>query len=360
MNAHRLPPPLAGEGGGEGASSSPSRDATAFHAGEIALQRRAGVHDRLAEIGDRVIRDHMPEQHRELFRKLPTLIVGSVDAERRPWASILIGAPGFIRDPDAYRLRVAARPGYGDLLGTHLVPGASLGLLGLEPQTRRRNRMNGHVTALDDRGFEVRVEQSFGNCPQYIQARTPSWIADAVMFAQPRPIEQGDTHLSEAAKALVGSADTFFIASAAAPTDDIRMPRNAGVDVSHRGGRPGFVRVDDTPQGTLLTVPDFRGNFFFNTLGNIAAHPHAGLLFIDYDGGGLLQLGGRALVIEGGDEVRRFEGAQRLLRIVVERSVWSPGALPLRWSAPEPAAQLAATGVWHDTPQEGLAAELQC
>ena len=213
-------------GGGEGASSSPSRDANTFHAGEIALQRRAGVHDRLAEIGDRVIRDHMPEQHRELFRKLPTLIVGSVDDARRPWASILVGAPGFIHDPDAYRLRIAARPGYGDLLGTHLVPGASLGLLGLEPQTRRRNRVNGRVTALDAHGFEVRVEQSFGNCPQYIQARTPSWTADAATFTRPRPVEHGGAHLNDAAKALVRAADTFFIASAAAATDDLAAPRS--------------------------------------------------------------------------------------------------------------------------------------
>jgi predicted pyridoxine 5'-phosphate oxidase superfamily flavin-nucleotide-binding protein len=321
-------------------------DTAPFHAGEIALQRRAGVHERLAEIGDRVIRDHMPEQHRELFRKLPTLIVGSVDEQRRPWASILIGRPGFIRDPDAYRLRIAARPGHGDLLCEHLLPGATLGLLGLEPQTRRRNRMNGRVMRIDERGFEVEVEQSFGNCPQYIQARTPEWIGDASAFEEARPVEQGGAHLGDPAKALVRAADTFFIATAAAPTESAETPRNAGADVSHRGGRPGFVRVDDMPHGSVLTVPDFRGNHYFNTLGNIVAHPFAGLLFIDYDSGGLLQLGGRALVIEGGEEVRRIEGAQRLLRIAVERSVWSPGALPLRWSAPEPAPQLAATGVW--------------
>ncbi|HKX42224.1 MAG TPA: pyridoxamine 5'-phosphate oxidase family protein [Burkholderiaceae bacterium] len=331
----------------------PRRDESPFHAGEIMLQRRAGVHERLAEIGERVIRDHMPEQHRELFRKLTTLIVGSVDAARRPWASILVGAPGFIHDLDAYRLRVEALPGHGESLAEHLALGASIALLGLEPQTRRRNRMNGRVTSLDARGFEVRVEQSFGNCPQYIQARTPTWVSDRARGVRPRPIAQGGAHLSDTAKALIRAADTFFIASAAAPSDPAKTPRNGGVDVSHRGGRPGFVRVDDTPNGSVLTVPDFRGNFFFNTLGNIVAHPYAGLLFIDYEHGGLLQIAGRALVIEGGDEVRQFEGAQRLLRIAVERSVWSQEALPLRWSAPEPAPQLASTGVWAETATAG-------
>ncbi len=315
---------------------------TTFHAGEIVMQQRAGVREHLAGIGDRVIRDHMPEQHRELFRKLPTLIVGSVDVQRRPWASILVGKPGFVQDLDAYRLRIDARPLPGDRLGEHLAPGASLGLLGLEPQTRRRNRMNGRVTMLDEHGFVVDVEQSFGNCPQYIQARTPAWAADAAVSPEPPAVEHGGAHLSDELITIVQSADTFFIASAA-PAGNTR---SAGVDVSHRGGRPGFVRVDNTPQGSVLTVPDFRGNFFFNTLGNVVANPQVGLLFIDYERGNVLQLGAQAVVIEGGDEVRQFEGAQRLLRISVERSVFLPGALPLRWSAPQPAVQLAATGVW--------------
>lgn len=315
----------------------------AFHAGEVLMQERAGVREHLAGIGDRVIRDFMPEQHRELFRKLPTLVVGSVDAQRRPWASILAGKPGFVHDLDAYRLRIDALAPPGDRLAEHLAPGAPLGLLGLEPQTRRRNRMNGRVSALDERGFVVTVEQSFGNCPQYIQARAPVWVARE---GAPPAAEHGGSHLSDALVAFVRSADTFFIASAARPGE----ARNAGVDVSHRGGRPGFVRVDKTPQGSVLTVPDFRGNFFFNTLGNIVANPQIGLLLIDYERGDLLQIGARAVVIEGGDEVQRFEGAQRLLRIRVEHSVFSPGALPLRWSAPQPAVQLAATGMWPQAP----------
>jgi len=316
----------------------------AFHAGEIAMQERAGVREHLAGIGDRVIRDHMPEQHRELFRKLPTLVVGSVDEQRRPWASILAGRPGFVRDLDAHRLRIDAQPLPGDELAEHLKLGASLGLLGLEPQTRRRNRMNGRVTSLDERGFVVLVDQSFGNCPQYIQARTPEW-ADGDGSAPHAP-EQGGAHLGDALVGAVRAADTFFIASAAPQG----TARNAGVDVSHRGGRPGFVRVDETAKGTVLTVPDFRGNFFFNTLGNIVANPQVGLLFVDYERGDLLQIGAHAVVIEDGDEVRRFEGAQRLLRIGVERSVYLRGALPMRWSSPQPAVQLAATGEWPRDP----------
>jgi predicted pyridoxine 5'-phosphate oxidase superfamily flavin-nucleotide-binding protein len=310
-----------------------------FHDGELAVQQRAGVRDKVAVAGARMIRDWMPEQHRELFEKLPTLFVGSLDARGRPWASVLAGPPGFIAAPDEHHLRIAAWPAAGDPLHEHLREGAPLGLLGLEPHTRRRNRMNGHVVAAGTGSFTVRVAQSFGNCPQYIQARAPRRVADTPLA----PVAL-DGHLDDAAHAIIRKADTLFIASASSSAPGVG--RADGVDVSHRGGKPGFVRVDAGPAGTTLTVPDFRGNNLFNTLGNIASHPHAGLLFIDPEHGHLLHLRADAQIVWDGPELEAFEGAQRLLRLHISEGYRRPGALPLRWSAPEFAPQLAATGHW--------------
>jgi predicted pyridoxine 5'-phosphate oxidase superfamily flavin-nucleotide-binding protein len=324
-----------------------SNPSAPFHHGEEAVQERAGVREKIHATGQRFIRSAMPEQHRELFGKLPTFFVGSLDAQRRPWASVLAGRPGFVTTPDERSLHVAAHPLAGDPLADHLVPGAPLGLLGLEPHTRRRNRVNGTVEQIDATGFRVGVDQSFGNCPQYIQARVPQAWHDAVDRAE-RTAQRLDGALSLAAHALLRRADTVFIASASAHA---RGHAGAeGVDVSHRGGRPGFVRIGSDPRSgrTLLTLPDFRGNFMFNTLGNIAAHPWAGLLAIDYASGDVLQLTGRAQLVWDGPELQSFDGAQRLLRIEAHEGRWMPAALPLRWSAPEFAPQLAATGVWPD------------
>ena len=307
---------------------------TPFHAGEIALQQAAGVHERLRDVGERVIRDHMPQQHREFFEQLPMLLVGSVDAQQRPWGSVLAGLPGFIETPDERHLRVDALPRDGDPLRAQLRVGAPLGLLGIEPQTRRRNRVNGAVVDVDEHGFELRVDQSFGNCPQYIQARTPRWVGEGGSLSA---AHAEGPRLSPPAAAWVAAADTLFIASAAP---------GEGADVSHRGGKPGFVRVDAGADATVLTLPDFRGNFFFNTLGNIAASGRAGLLFIDHNHGDVLQFTGRARIIAGGPEVEAFAGAQRLLRIEVEAGWCTPNILPLRWSAPQQASQLEATGHW--------------
>jgi predicted pyridoxine 5'-phosphate oxidase superfamily flavin-nucleotide-binding protein len=139
------------------------REASVFHAGEQAAQARAGVRDRIEQVGRQIIRGFMAEQHRELFEKLPMLLVGSLDAAQRPWASILVGPPGFIAAPDAQTLQIHARPLAGDPLEAHLRVGAPLGLLGIELETRRRNRVNGSVVAVAGDAFTVRVQQSFGN-----------------------------------------------------------------------------------------------------------------------------------------------------------------------------------------------------
>lgn len=321
-------------------------ESSPYHAGEKALQARIGASERAEKAGRRIIRDFMPDQHRELFTKLPYLLVGSLDAQHRPWASILAGRPGFVTSPDPRTLRIGARPLPGDPVGTGLTAGAPVALLGIQLETRRRNRMNGTIVEIDDAGFAVQVGQSFGNCPKYIQARAPVFVRAPASDAAPRPARPEGPRLSPAATSLIERADTFFIATAA--PDARAGDATRGVDVSHRGGKPGFVRVTEEDGRTVLTVPDFIGNSAFNTFGNLALNPRAGLVFIDFDSGDLLSLTGEAEVIWDGPERAAFAGAERLLRFQVAEGVRIEDALPLRWSAPEPAPQLAATGSWQE------------
>jgi predicted pyridoxine 5'-phosphate oxidase superfamily flavin-nucleotide-binding protein len=241
---------------------------------------------------------------------------------------VLARPPGFLHSPHPQRLDVKARALPGDPLEATLAEGAPIGLLGLEPHTRRRNRMNGIVRDVKDSGFSVDVSQSFGNCPKYIQAREPVYLAPG---AGAVPVVHESLQLDDAARRLITGADTFFIATAYAG-DSAQAGFAGGVDVSHRGGRPGFVRV--AADGTL-TVPDYAGNYFFNTLGNIAVNPRAGLLFIDFENGDLLYLAVAASIIWDGRELEAFEGAQRLLRMQLLSMRRIEGALPLRWGPAE-------------------------
>lgn len=308
--------------------------AAAFHVGEQALQERVGVRERMAAVGPVVLRDQMPDQHRELFEKLPTLLLGALDDHGQPWATMVAGPPGFVHTPDAGSMHLAVAPDAADPVLARLVPGAPVGVLGLEPHTRRRNRMNGRVAAFGARGLEVGVAQSFGNCPKYIQARAPGLRA---VVTPPAPAQVLGAGLDAAALGLIARSDTMFIASASAAQPGTR--RNEGVDVSHRGGEPGFVHAEHTEQGLALTLPDYPGNLFFNTLGNLALHPQAGLLWVDYEDGGLLHVAARAELLWDEASRARWPGAQRVLRLQVLGGIWRANALPWRWTPAEPAPQ---------------------
>uniref|UniRef100_UPI000491098C 2Fe-2S iron-sulfur cluster-binding protein n=1 Tax=Pseudomonas sp. Ant30-3 TaxID=1488328 RepID=UPI000491098C len=214
--------------------------------------------------------------------------------------------------------------------------GAAIGLLGIELHSRRRNRLNGRIDALSASGFDVSVEQSFGNCPQYIQLRQ----FHSVPLADPstRLATRLDS-LDEAAVATINAADTFFVASYV----DVAGERS--VDVSHRGGQAGFVRVE----GNRLTIPDFAGNLHFNTLGNLLLNPRAGLLFVDFETGDLLHLYGRTELILDGPEVDAFLGAERFWMFHVERVVRRPAALSLRWRFDGVSPNSLMTGTWDQT-----------
>lgn len=310
-------------------------DTSRFHAGELRAQARAGVREDFASRAGAVIRDHMPDQHRQFFSELPFFFLGALDATGQPWATVLAGEPGFITAPDARTLRIAGGLLPGDPLQGQLLPRRHVGGLGLVPATRRRNRVNGVIEAADGEVLRIAVLQSFGNCPQYIQQRRPHPEAPRTP-----PLVLRAPGLSAQDRDLVEHADTFFIASA---NLDARAGAARGVDVSHRGGRPGFVHV--AADGTLL-APDFMGNFFFNTLGNLEEYARAGLLFVDFDKGDLLHLAVEAEIIWDGPLVAAFEGAERVLRFRVREVVRNVGALPFRWSVSQPAAQLTRTGDW--------------
>ena len=269
-----------------------------FHRGERLVQERTGVAARMAVAGKRAIRDYMDEQHRDFFEQLPFVVVGSTDDSGQPWASMLAGSPGFM-EATADSLTVSALPLPGDPLV--VAPGRSLGFLGIEPHTRRRNRMNGIVESVGPSGFSVRVRQSFGNCPKYIVPRRVETL----------PVARGEivrsAELDDVAVRMLRSADTFFIASSY-PADEGDV-RSHGVDVSHRGGEPGFISVE----GGVLKIPDYVGNSYFNTLGNLALNPKAGLLVVDWVTGERLYLAVQVEILWEGAEVAKFKGALRVL-----------------------------------------------
>jgi len=310
-----------------------------FHAGELAIQRQLGVAERMDAFARKVVRDHMPDQHRTFFAQLPFLVAASVDRQGYPAVTLLAGTPGFAHAPDAKFLQIDRMPDPSDPVAEGWVPGEPVGLLGIELHTRRRNRMNGTLVRNESGRLGVSVGQSFGNCPQYIHARDIEFVRDPAQAWQ-GGIESGQG-LDAAVRKMIAAADIFFVGSHAEQGEqDTRS-----VDASHRGGKPGFVRV----RGNRLTIPDFAGNLHFNTLGNFLLNPKAGLVFVDFASGDMLHLSGDVVLDFDAEEVGTFQGAERLWHVDVRRWTRRKGALPLRGRDGEASPNALMTGSWEES-----------
>ncbi len=293
-----------------------------FHEGEQRVQTMLGVREAIEPWASQVVRAYLPEEHRAFHTSLPFLVAAARDDAGRPWATLLAGAPEFVRSPDPEHLTIAARPVPGDALEGALGAGAEVGLLGIDLATRRRNRVNGQIIGDGRDGLELRVGQSFGNCPQYIHPREWRRVTPAGNVPAGRA-----TRLDARTRAWIESADTLFIASG--HRGDGESP-TFGMDASHRGGEPGFVRVESD---TRLVIPDYAGNNHYNTIGNLVMDPRAGLLLVDFERGGLLQLTGRTTIDWDSDALAEHPGARRLVIFDLEEAVELVEVLPLRWSA---------------------------
>jgi predicted pyridoxine 5'-phosphate oxidase superfamily flavin-nucleotide-binding protein len=194
--------------------------------------------------------------------------------------------------------------------------GSQVGLIVIDLARRVRMRFNGTVLRETDSHFEVEAREVYTNCPKYIQGRAAEAAEGA---AAPEPAAERSPSLGHEQREFVARADTFFIATA--------HPER-GADASHRGGAPGFVRVEG---GRRLVWPDYSGNAMFNTLGNLAVDPRAGLLFVDFENGDTLQVSGRAGIIWDEGMAAEFAGAERVVEFDVEEVVETRWVLPLRW-----------------------------
>lgn len=290
-----------------------------FHAGEQEVQERLGVGD-IEDWARKVVRPFLPEQHREFHTSLPFLVAAAMDEQGRPWATLLTGPDGFITSPDPRSLVMDGVSLDGDPLSGSLSSGKHLGLLGIELADRRRNRINGRVRVGDDDRLIFDVDQSFGNCPQYIREREWTRVENDSAGSNEK-FDRLTANQSE----WIGGADTFFIASGYIGDGD---SPTFGMDASHRGGEPGFVQVIDDKR---IQFPDFAGNNHYNTLGNIVLNPKVGFLFVDFPTGSLLHLTGRASIDWESEAVAKIPGARRIVTFEIDEIRERRSAVPLRW-----------------------------
>jgi predicted pyridoxine 5'-phosphate oxidase superfamily flavin-nucleotide-binding protein len=252
--------------------------ATGFHEGELATQRRAGVEAEAGRLESMLDSSDLSDGAARLLASQRFAALTGRDHEGVLWVSPLAAPPGFLRGL-AGVLHVSSAPRDGDPLH-EIQAGQQVGLIAIDFATRRRLRINGELVGADHASLTVRIDQSYGNCPKYIHRRT----FDVAGLATPSKHPRRATLLDPAHQTMIAASDTFFLGT----THPTR-----GSDASHRGGPPGFVRVDSPSR---LWWPDFPGNNMFNSYGNLAVDDEAALLFLDFDTGAALHVSGTAHV----------------------------------------------------------------
>lgn len=286
-----------------------------YHSGELAVQRRMGQEAIATRVG-RMIRTEVPAAAAEFLAEQPMIVIAAAGDDGRVWTSLIAGPPGFVHADDPRTILLEGLPAPGDPVGDALRSEQQIGMIAIEPQTRRRMRVNGSAEPVGT-GLRIHTDQVYSNCPKYISRRH---IAE-VRSADGLPDVQRGESLTNRQQALIARADAFFIGSA---------DTAGNADASHRGGNPGFLQVLSPRQ---LRWPDYRGNSMFMTLGNIAANPRCGLLVVDWYSGSTIQLTGTAEI--NWDEADSGAGTQCAVDFTIDEVVELTHVSPLRWSSAE-------------------------
>lgn len=326
------------------------------HEGELSIQRRRQVPPQLSASLAQAIHDEMPRQLVQFYRGLPFLPLGVTDAEGRPWATLLCNPETSA--PSSAHLQVRARVNAEDPFVKAVLANSTGAFAGvaIDFTQRMRVKLAGLVeAAVVDKGptltLTLRTNEHMGNCPKYITAR------------QLRPTRRTPTttalggSLSDEAKAALLQASTVFIATRHVDHD----PRETDMGFNHRGGPPGFVRVFQDARGTHLVLPDYSGNRFYQSLGNVETDPVMGLAVPDFSTGALLQLTGRAKNLFDAEAAAVMPGASLVTLITVDEAFFTRGALDLELTGPE---ELSAYNpmvrtLSHETPDDRKAVDLE-
>ena len=255
-----------------------------YHKGEKLAQELAGER-RQADFNGQAITNSIIEGALSFISEQEYVIASITDDDSNVWASVLSGERGFIQalDPKSiviHRKNVASDK--HDPIASHLEKGKKIGLLIIELASRRRLRVNGNISNITNEEINIRVEQAYPNCMKYIQRRH---IVKRESWLRTSENTKGGKALGQMQKDIITNADTFFIGS---------VHPNGNLDVSHRGGNPGFVQLMNDK---TFRVPDYKGNSMFNTFGNLLLHNKAGIAFWNFNNGQLLHLIGSVHIV---------------------------------------------------------------
>ncbi len=280
-----------------------------FHPGEATMQQASGIDT--AAFDAAVDQPFQPELNPSEVRfvgKRTFSVAASVDGERRPWASPLLGQAGeLFTVEDSTTVLIRTQPVANDPFLDNVANQGEMGVLYFDPSQRRRAKSLGRGSIEADGTIVYRMHRNFGLCTKYIYKRAHDPAGPVSEPSRPAPTV-GDRLSVDDRRQLV-AADTIFLAS---------HSEQHGADPTHRGGPNGFVSVRDD---ATIELPDYAGNGMFQTLGNLLLDDRIGLLTIDFETGRSLQLTGHGS-IRASDDGDAYSTRTLVIAIDEVRTSW--------------------------------------
>ncbi|KAI1337013.1 hypothetical protein F5Y15DRAFT_392024 [Xylariaceae sp. FL0016] len=329
-----------------------------WHPGEQAI--RALLH---VPQSDNPTAGGLPASYGYRVMQSPLMAIGTLDAQERPWVGVWGGEKGFARPIANGVLGIRGHVDAGDVVARELFArkgdivddevvkpdggGQVMAALAIDLETRDRVKVMGRMMAGSARRTEpgvaevqmaMQVQESIGNCPKYLNKKRISPHVPA-----PELVWQGKGRtLPGRALRLLERADLFFMAS---------RYGTRSMDVNHRGGAPGFVRVarnsdstrrhdesggeGDGEGGVTLVYPEYSGNRLYQTLGNLHLNPEVGLVVPDFESGDVLHATGRATILSGERATAYLAHAKLVVKIEVEEVKFVADGLGFRGESGE-------------------------
>ncbi len=143
-----------------------------FHAGELAVQRRAGTLDEAARLSPMLDPAELRGGIAAFLADRTFAVITAQGHRRTLWASPLTGRAGFLDVAGPTTLAVQRSASGRRPAARAARPGQKVGtrrrrVRGPAPRPRQRDAHRARATA----PCAIEVEQAYGNCPQYIHQR---------------------------------------------------------------------------------------------------------------------------------------------------------------------------------------------
>lgn len=251
-----------------------------YHEGEVYIQELMGVRT-ISDSLSSMIKKDMSVVATQFLKTLSFSVITFSKETSILHSSIVFGLNSFIKILTKNELLI-------DLKNRSFIPKEileektlTIGFIGLDFENKMRIRINGKGDIKNNQ-LHLVIDEIYSNCPKYITNRKLNGKLD--FFDEIKHYK--NSSLEKNSINILTNADTFFLST---------IHKSKGADISHKGGKKGFLRVVSPAQ---LEFDDFPGNNLYNSIGNIYTNKNVNILVIDFFSNDILHIVGTAKIMQ--------------------------------------------------------------